>query len=107
MKRSELLKEVRPMVEAGCSGGYICNCIIKFAYNKNNKTWAQAVALKQWITYALLDGPLTLEDWLINNVPEAKALDKKKHWDAFYEHTRSTRLAWLDWMIGYWKARGD
>ena len=107
MKRSEILREVRPMVEAGCNGGYICNCIIQFAYSRNNKTWDQAVLLKQWITYALLDGPRTLDDWLINNVPEAKALRPKKHWVELYERTRITRLAWLDWMIGYWEARGD
>ena len=107
MKKSELLKEVRPMVERCNGGGFICNCIDVFAYGKNNKTWAQAVALKRWITYVLLDGKYTLEDWLIKNVPEAEALADKKRPSKFYERTRITRLAWIDWMIKYWEARGD
>ena len=107
MKKSTLLKEVRPMVEAGCNGGYICTCMIRFAYSQDNQTLAKAHSLKRWITYVLLDGKYTLEEWLVNNVPEAKALRTKKHRDEFYERTRSTRLAWLDWMIDYWEARGD
>ena len=99
MKKSDILRKARTLIETKQSD-YVCYAI-GAASTGNSKTCAQGDKLTEWVMELLGEYP-TLGGWLywrrVEGIGQASCTNGK---------IRVTRLAWLDWMIQYWEAKGD
>lgn len=96
MKNSEILTRARARFYDKSQGLYfICHAI-----DRVRAPYAQRRALRQWII-GLLEGHESLGVWLFykHDVSTYTPRSIKIHSDMM----RETRLAWLAWMIAYWK----
>jgi hypothetical protein len=99
MKKSELLKKAKELI---CSDTetYICRAI-ENASRKNN-VYELFNPLYNWIHQDLLTTRYNdYGHWLSTEHPEYKDL---RYQGRGY---KTGRLQWLDWMIEYWKEKGE
>jgi hypothetical protein len=96
MKKSEILKEARKLIEAR-QERFICLAILSptLAFKENE---VHIDSLERWIQ-VLLGKHATYDQWLHFHHP-----NKVNQLDNYYTEAR---LQWMDWMIQYWKAKGD
>jgi hypothetical protein len=105
MKKSKLLEEARTLIQSG-EEEFIC---IAIGLRANALQWSNgwqntdsvSKALVDWIHCDLFENKYYhYGHWLEEKHPELVVLDP----DYLY---KEARLQWLDWMIEYWKEKGD
>ena len=113
MKKSEILALAKKQLWGGAASiaedeeVHICNAIL-FVMKREVGAYLRGEDLRAWISELLgrdEEGHphTTLTAWIWTHHPEA--------FEPPFEHhvlrTQVTRHAWIDWMIGYWEARGE
>jgi superoxide dismutase len=98
MKASKLLRMARNklVMDAGYyQHRFICHCIRSTKAPEKDKQRIKSYIMKS------LGSSLTLEGWLVRN-------GFNNNDDAVFRvKTQTTRLAWMDWMIQQYEAKGD
>ena len=103
MKNSDILRRAYGRIQdEDLSYAYVC-----VAINPRGCCTAAEQDLRDWVL-DLIPGCYTLEDWMEEQIgrplkpsgwADEPAPDEIK--------MRVTRLAWINWMIEYWEARGQ
>ena len=103
MKKSEILRSAKFHIQHN-HNGFVCTAIMNgIRLADIGRTDRQHQFLVKWVE-GLLDGSQTLNDWLCKNHDIESPLVAVA---TYTDKMRITRMAWLDWMISYWEARGD
>lgn len=99
----EVLRDARAQIESE-SETFVC-LAIKYHHGREREGEAHAAAeeLAIWAR-SLLGGCYTLESWLEERHGIAGLSESPREYGV-REKLRVTRLAWIDWMIEYWRAR--
>lgn len=104
MKKSEILQLARELIKNGkCR--YICHALGQATIRRSLRDWKKANHLTCWISNDLLQNSGTYEGWLTHTYP-----GRFNNFTTFQQSTPAlvrARLAWIDWMIEHWKARGQ
>lgn len=101
--KSKILAKAKRLI-ANDSAANVCLALYQLANEPSCDCKAEIADLVTWIKRDLLqDKFMTLEDWLSSNVGD--------YWDHstsfILTKTKSTRLAWVDWMIEAHKREGS
>lgn len=101
MKHSEILRLVRNKIAIADDRRFICYTI--FDECDRIQQGSSGLHLKAWVR-SLMGGCYTLETWLV-----LRGYAKENSFDipANADKVKRTRLAWLDWMIAHWEAKGN
>jgi hypothetical protein len=99
MKKSEILRKCVPLMKSGkCS--FICHAISRVTQDRKEEDQQRSAELRQWIVRDMLKGECTYGCWLARFHPEF-------YNHAIYANFSVGRLQWLNWMIDFWKEKGD
>jgi hypothetical protein len=96
MKDSEILKVARDLI-ASDKEIHVCRAIDKID-DKDMSLYPQCESLRVWIR-SMMGECIVLEEWI--NQYHPSLYDEDIDWDLYTAKRKSTRLAWLDWMITY------
>lgn len=100
VKDATIIKLLRLIREQIAGGGTVYVCIAADEVAVYHKGFKEARNYVQhWVDSMLGKDNATLEHWLINDNHVVRGKGLNGHWDINNPKSRTTRLAWVDWMI--------